>query len=214
MKFSAIFTCCITAATEQTTIPSSEIFSAKSSRSPAPKVRHHITQRLYGGDALSFLAHYFPFLPKSWRKEHHYQNAVMLPKNTIGFYASALGMQITISLLITDFLRYPLLVFLYPLAAVTVSLFLVRIRTCAEHMRPNSISEKDFARSHKPNRFDCFFFYDANFNYHFEHHIVPHLPAHSLPNCSKAFETQIHDCDTMGQSMLRTIAAIVRQLPE
>ncbi len=174
------------------------------------KIMHHITQRLYGGDVLSFLAHYFSFLPKSLRKDHRYQNNFKLPKNTAGFYVGVIAMQSAIALLITDFLTYWWLAFLYPFAAITLSLFLVRIRTCAEHMRPNHIAEKDFTRSHIPNGFDRFFLYDANFNYHFEHHIFPHLPACNLPRFSKAFGAQIHDNETLGHAMAKTVAHIVR----
>ena len=177
------------------------------------RVKHHIMQRLYCGDLLSFLAHYFPFVPKSWRKEHRYQNTAVLPQNTIGFYVGVVAMQVMIALLITNFLRYPLLALLFPLSAVFLSLFLTRIRACAEHMRTNDIVEKDFSRSHRPNGFDRFFFYDANFNYHLEHHIFPHMPACNLPKFSQTFEPHIHDSRTLGHSITKTILAMVRQLP-
>lgn len=91
--------------------------------------------------------------------------------------------QFLIALLASNFLREPQLFFLYPLIAVTFSLFFSQLRGLIEHISPHA-SEK-FVRTHLPNFFDGLLLYDLNFNYHVEHHLYPSVPSYHLPSLSK-----------------------------
>lgn len=114
--------------------------------------------------------------------------------------------QLVLAAVVTSFGAVLLAVLLYPLAAVTVSLFLARMRTFAEHARPEGVETPDFTRSHQPNWIDSVLLYDAHFNYHLEHHLFPQLPSNRLKALYRRFGEQYHSDMTLGSSMFATVA--------
>jgi len=98
-------------------------------------------------------------------------------------------------------------IIIYYLSLASVSLFLGRLRTTAEHGKAfNDISEnKEFTKSHYPNFLDKFFFYDANFNFHLEHHLFPYISSFYYYKIFNKIKSQVHNQNTLGKSMLNTI---------
>lgn len=98
-------------------------------------------------------------------------------------------------------------IFFYYIALSTVSLFLGRLRTTAEHGRSIKSEDKDkeFTKTHYPNFVDRLFLYDANFNYHLEHHLFPQMSSFHYPKVFKKIKNEIHDDKTLGNGMLATI---------
>jgi len=113
--------------------------------------------------------------------------------------------QIIIMILITDFGEVPILALAYPISASTISLFLARLRTFAEHVEPADLSLPDFVRTHRANWFDQFFLYDANFNYHFEHHLFPAIASCHLHSIHQSYKDFTHSDLSLGGSMFSTI---------
>ncbi len=80
---------------------------------------------------------------------------------------------------------YPLL-WAYPIVAVAIALNI--IRTVAEHQPedyPRYEADEEqgmmpLARTTLPNWFEKWLMYQANFNYHIEHHLFPAIPQHNL----------------------------------
>jgi fatty acid desaturase len=75
------------------------------------------------------------------------------------------------------------LLWLYPIVAVAVALNI--IRTIAEHQPEDfaRAAENDMqpvVRTTVPNWFEKWLMYQANFNYHVEHHLFPTIPHHNL----------------------------------
>lgn len=74
----------------------------------------------------------------------------------------------------------------YPIAAIAIALNIVR--TIAEHQPEDYPLYKDareqammpLARTTVPNWFEKWLMYQANFNYHIEHHLFPAVPQHNL----------------------------------
>ena len=89
----------------------------------------------------------------------------------------------------------------------TVSLFLGRLRTTAEHGRSfkSEDKEKEFTKTHYPTFVDRLFLYDANFNYHLEHHLFPQMPSFYYSKVFKKIKNENHDYKSLGNGMLATI---------
>jgi fatty acid desaturase len=74
----------------------------------------------------------------------------------------------------------------YPIIAVAIALNIVR--TIAEHQpddypryrKGEEIAMQPVARTTLPNWFEKWLMYQANFNYHVEHHLFPAIPQHNL----------------------------------
>ncbi len=98
-------------------------------------------------------------------------------------------------------------VIIYYLCLSTVSLFLGRLRTTAEHGRSINFGsdKKELTRTHHPNLIDKLLLYDANFNYHLEHHLFPQISSFQYPKIFKKLKNEIHDDNTLGASMFSTI---------
>ena len=78
------------------------------------------------------------------------------------------------------------ILWVYPLLSVTI--FLNNVRSVGEHLPRGDrfLDEtkqdlKQMVRTTTPNLFEKWFLYQANFNYHLEHHLFPSIPAHNLP---------------------------------
>ncbi|MBX7184511.1 MAG: fatty acid desaturase [Vicinamibacteria bacterium] len=135
------------------------------------------------------------------------------PRVGLDWVACVVAAQFGIATLATGLWRHPLLALVYPMGAVLIALFLSRVRTIAEHHQPFETKTEDFARSHLPSRLDQFFLYDANFNYHLEHHIFPHLPSNRLGDVNRRLGAEFHDADTLHGSMFGTVFRFLAQLP-
>lgn len=78
------------------------------------------------------------------------------------------------------------LLWAYPIVAVAVALNIVR--SIAEHQPEDfpryrggrEVSMRPVARTTVPNWFEKWMLYQANFNYHVEHHLFPTVPRHNL----------------------------------
>jgi fatty acid desaturase len=127
--------------------------------------------------------------------------------------SGTLAAQIALALLVTGFAEIPWAALIYPLAATTLSLFLARLRTVAEHVREDASEGWEFSRTHLPNFLDSLILYDAHFNYHFEHHLFPHMPSSRLGSLFETFGCDYHSERTLGCSMLGTLAGRVRRAP-
>jgi fatty acid desaturase len=66
----------------------------------------------------------------------------------------------------------------YPVVAVAMTLNI--IRTVAEHQPDDFPNLHPVARTTTPNPFEKWMLYQANFNYHVEHHVFPTIPRHNL----------------------------------
>lgn len=78
------------------------------------------------------------------------------------------------------------ILWVYPLIAVTI--LLNYVRSVGEHLPKGDkyIDQtkqdlKPVVRTTMPNLLEKWFLYQANFNYHLEHHLFPSIPAHNLP---------------------------------
>ena len=121
-------------------------------------------------------------------------------------------LSLLINLLIFSFIYFftnkkILLAFSYHLSLATITLFLARIRTLAEHQYfLQAETPKKFVVSHNTNLFEKMFFYDLNFNYHLEHHIFPRLPYKNLKLFSDKYVKSLHkNYGTLSNSMLSTL---------
>ena len=133
-------------------------------------------------------------------------------KKNINLFFWFLIISLFLNLLIIFFIYFYtgqniLLAFSYHLSLATISLFLARIRTLAEHQYFHQASTpKKFVVSHKPNFFEKLFFYDLNFNYHLEHHIFPKIPHKNLKFFSEKYVKNLHvKYGTLSGSMLSTL---------
>jgi len=134
-----------------------------------------------------------------------------VPRIGLGWVAIVVATQLAIATLATGGWRYPVLALVYPLGAAFIALFLSRLRTIAEHHQAFEGKVDDFSRSHHPAILDRVFLYDAHFNYHFEHHIFPHMPSNRLGEFSRRFGAQFHGPDTQAKSMFGTIVRFMSQ---
>ena len=99
-----------------------------------------------------------------------------------------IGFNLTLGAVLTFFGKWYLyfILWVYPLLSVTI--FLNYVRSIGEHLpkgdRYLDETKKDLkqiVRTTTPNFFEKWFLYQANFNYHLEHHLFPSIPAHNLP---------------------------------
>ena len=101
----------------------------------------------------------------------------------------------------------------YHLSLITISLFLARFRTLAEHQyKFQEEVPAEFVMSHKKNILDSIFFYDLNFNYHFEHHLFPRMYFRNLNKFSQKYRNIIHErYNTLSKSMFITLFNRIRR---
>jgi fatty acid desaturase len=89
--------------------------------------------------------------------------------------------------------RWYLYIFLWGYPIVGVAIALNIIRTIAEHQPEDypsyaggeEITMMPVARTTVPNWFEKWLMYQANFNYHVEHHLFPAVPQHNLARLHK-----------------------------
>ncbi len=159
----------------------------------------HLASPLIGGRLINFLRNHISAKDRagtgSQRRDYR-------------FLANVALLQAALAIVATDFGRLPLLALTYPAAAMTVSLFLGRLRTVAEHA--GSAGYDDFARSHAPRFFDRAVLYDANFNYHYEHHVLPQVPSCHLSTLRREYCGTKDKVHFRPHGMLTTLATLVR----
>ena len=99
-----------------------------------------------------------------------------------------IAFNLTLAAFLTIFGKWYLyfILWVYPLLSVTI--FLNNVRSIGEHLpkgdRYLDETKQDLiqlVRTTTPNFFEKWFMYQANFNYHLEHHLFPSIPAHNLP---------------------------------
>jgi fatty acid desaturase len=94
----------------------------------------------------------------------------------------------------------------------TVSLFLARIRALAEHQQLGQ-EETDFSRSHRFNLFEWFVLYDANFNFHAEHHLYPNTQSRKLKSLAMELRQNGTINIPLSNSMVGTLKMLYKKLP-
>lgn len=135
-----------------------------------------------------------------------------IPSPPKSWFLGVIIVQIGIMALVTNlFSELPFLFSVYG-GMATLSLFLARLRTLAEHQQVNS-SYSDFSRTHKRNWFDTLLLQDANFCYHLEHHLYPSVQSRHLPELLRELTEDLHTADSKGSSMLKTLFESYKKLP-
>jgi len=134
------------------------------------------------------------------------------PRVPISWYLKFVTAQLVIlggSLLVTRNLFVPISLIT---GLCTVSLFLARLRALAEHQKIDTY-EPDFTRSHEFNIFDFIILYDANFNFHLEHHLYPYTQSRNLRFISELSSGTTPSLPPpIGQSMFKTIFSNFKSL--
>lgn len=172
----------------------------------------HLTKALFGFRVLEYAGDYLGFS----RDDETSADAGAdgpVPKPPLSWLLWVIVTQVGIATLATGFGSEPALALVYPVAAVTVSLFLGRLRTVAEHIQADGDDLPDFARSHRPSLPDRTFLYVANFNYHLEHHVYPNIPSCHLWKLHERLRDTVHTPKTLGTSMFSTLFARLRECP-
>jgi fatty acid desaturase len=162
------------------------------------RIAWHLTKALVGWRAVDYVKNFI------FRSPEKLEGTAASPPQS-NFLIGVVLTQGFIAAISTGFGRYPLMALLYPLSAATFALFFSRLRTFAEHVPPCDTSAEDFARSHKPSPVDAFFLYDSHFNWHKEHHLYPSMPPFNLSKLNERHGSIVHDSDSIGETMFRTI---------
>ena len=125
------------------------------------------------------------------------------------FYFGAVSYQIIVCYFISGEFKYLENIFYYFIIFSTIPLFLGRLRTSAEHGARNTKESQNesITKSHYPNLIDKLFLYDANFNYHMEHHLFPDIPSCNNINVFN-YTKSIHTNETLGKNMLHSLKKI------
>lgn len=100
---------------------------------------------------------------------------------------------------------------IFYLSLATVALFLARLRAVAEHQTFDKNSPIDFTRTHSFNWLDFMLLYDANFNYHAEHHLYPALQSRHLKTVSALLSQSVRSKNLKSRSMFKSIGRLVRE---
>jgi fatty acid desaturase len=118
------------------------------------------------------------------KRAENYQGASpkwLAPLITIAFNLALLSLCVSVGRWYVYFI-----VWVYPIIAVAIALNVVR--TIAEH-QPEDFPQfangsehamRPIVRTTIPNLFEKWLMYQANFNYHIEHHLFPTVPQHNL----------------------------------
>jgi fatty acid desaturase len=171
-----------------------------------------IASPLFGGRILPYLAREFgPTLFKGSPRASELNRKG--PVITSAWLISLVAIHAVLATIVTGFWKFPLLALALPFSEATVSLFLARVRALAEHQKCQCEGTHDFSRSHLPTVLDKILLYDANFNYHLEHHVEPAIPSKNLPAFYATHTKTIHTSDTLGKGMFGTLYHIFKSRP-
>jgi omega-6 fatty acid desaturase (delta-12 desaturase) len=121
---------------------------------------------------------------------HVFRESILHPRNLAAAPGSgdlpALALvQLALALLISGFLRHPVLILLPFASAATFGLFLSQLRGIAEHGVGEPGKPEPHVRSHAPDFFGALLLYDVHFNFHEEHHRYPGVPSCRLPELAR-----------------------------
>ena len=137
---------------------------------------------------------------------HVFTESILAPRNFMrlvrtGEILVVAPAQLLMLALVTGFGSRPWLALLPYLSGATFALFFSQLRGMAEH---GSLDTQSYlVRSHQPRWLDRVFFYDVNFNYHAEHHALPHIPSCHLPALHQAMTAPV-----ASDSMFQTLRAL------
>jgi fatty acid desaturase len=137
---------------------------------------------------------------------HVFAESILAPRNFIrllrtGEIMSVAPPQLLMLALVTGFGSHAWLALLPYLSGATFALFFSQLRGMAEHGSLETDSYQ--VRSHQPRWLDRIFFYDIHFNYHAEHHALPHIPSCHLPALHRAM-----NASGASASMFQTLRAL------
>lgn len=96
--------------------------------------------------------------------------------------------------------------FIYPLAAVTIGLFMSQLRGLCEHVPMPGENGLMRLRSHASKPLEQIFVYCLNYNFHAEHHHFPRIPGRNLPALSAWLKQQGMDIE-LSSSYFATLRA-------
>jgi len=134
-----------------------------------------------------------------------------IPSPSTKRYCAVALIQLIIVVIITNGFSRPLFVISLYGGMATISLFLARLRTLAEHQQVGS-TYSDFSRTHNRNWLDTLMLQDANFCYHLEHHLYPSVQSRHLPELLSELTDDLHTADSRGKSMFSTLFNAYRKL--
>jgi fatty acid desaturase len=109
-----------------------------------------------------------------------YLHPANIRRASSGELAALAIVQLSLTVLITGFGRYPLATLLPAASATTFGLFFSQLRGIAEHGVSDATDPCGFVRSHKSDWLGLILLYDLHFNLHEEHHRHPQVPSRVL----------------------------------
>ena len=173
----------------------------------------HLSKALFGFRLVDFADDY---LGISSREESSNEGSEPAsgPQAKPSWFVQVVLAQLGIALIASGFGSVPGLALVYPMSAISVSLFLGRLRAVAEHVQADGEDFPDFARSHLPSLPDQALLYEAHFNYHLEHHVFPNMPSCHLPKLHETMRDEFHTSRTLSNSMFGTLLRRLRECPE
>ena len=162
-----------------------------------------VIEPLYG-------ARLFPYLKRELGNRT--LNGYEAPKSSPLWWSQFVSTQALILLLLSSNLSNPETILFFYVGLATVSLFLARIRALAEHQQLGQ-EETDYSRSHRFNLFEWFVLYDANFNFHAEHHLYPNTQSRKLKSLAIELRKNGTIKDPLSNSMVGTLKILYEKLP-
>ena len=162
-----------------------------------------VIEPLYG-------ARLFPYLKRELATRT--VNGYAAPKSSLLWWCQFALTQGFILVVISSILKFPETIIFYYCGLATVSLFLARIRALAEHQQIGG-EVADFSRSHKFNFLESIFLYDANFNYHAEHHLYPNMQSKNLKSLALELRISGKIEVPLSNTMLGTLKMMFENLP-
>ena len=138
--------------------------------------------------------------------------SVEIPNPPKQWFAQLIVTQIIILTILTGFWSQPFFALSFYVGMATISLFLARLRTLAEHQQVGT-TYTDFSRTHPVSVIDNLFLHDANFSYHVEHHLYPAVQSRHYPAMFQQVTKPLHSTESLGKSMWRTLIQTYGRLP-
>lgn len=176
-----------------------------------PQYRDYLHGQVSRGRFVAFIlsplvgSRLFPYLGREFLQKRDLQSdEYQGPKVSQFWYACAILVVVAEIFIFSEFGQSPQISVGFLMGLPTISLFLARLRAVAEH-QDFTADRPGFTRSHRFNLIDFFFLYDANFNYHFEHHLYPGISSRHYKTLCAQLDALGRPADTMGTSMFATI---------
>jgi fatty acid desaturase len=138
--------------------------------------------------------------------------SIEIPSPPVSWFVKLLMVQAILLTILTSGWSKPFYALSFYGGMATVSLFLARLRTLAEHQQVGT-TYTDFSRTHPVRLVDALFLHDANFSYHMEHHLYPAIQSRHYPAVFQTVTSEMHSQDSCGSSMFSTLFATFKRLP-